>query len=299
MALPTGRIPVIKQGWLRALLFFIAYMGCLLLSGLLAGILMVVSGQAQPGSVVKNPLSDASLITWILIANALAGIVVAIVFRLFIDRRSLLSLGFSWRGREALVGFLLGPAILGVGTLILQATGHLHWTDITFQARDLFIGMGLLFITAVGEEVIFRGYLLNNLLESFHKWAALVITAALFAIVHVGNSSINAIALINLFAGGLILGINYIYTRNLWFSIFFHFSWNFFQGPVLGYEVSGLGLQSVLQQELSGPAILTGDHFGFEGSLIDTGLSVITIILLYLVFKSEPRFGGIKRIGRK
>ena len=28
---------------------------------------------------------------------------------------------------------------------------------------------------------------------------------------------------------GLFLGINYIYTRNLWFSIFFHFSWNFFQ----------------------------------------------------------------------
>jgi membrane protease YdiL (CAAX protease family) len=96
--------------------------------------------------------------------------------------------------------------------------------------------------------------------------------------VHLGNLHIDVIAVVNLLAGGFLLGINYIYTRNLWFSILFHFSWNFCQGSVLGYEVSGLGFQSLLQMEKNGNTLLTGGQFGFEGSVIATILLVIAIL---------------------
>ncbi len=279
--------PVIRQGWLRALVFFLAYIGCIFLGSLLAGMVIGVSAATQPGT--QQPSLYSRMVTGMVLINALLPIGLVILFRLLIDRRSLMSLGFDWRGREAATGLLLGPALLGIGSLVLYWTGNLRWTDAVFNGPDLFIGVGLMFIAAVGEEVVFRGYLFNNLMGSYKPMVALGISALLFSLMHTGNTGINAVAVINLVLGGLLLGINYLYTKNLWFSIFLHFSWNFFQGPILGYQVSGLGLQSLLQMELHGPALLTGDHFGFEGSIIDTTVSLIAVILLWWRFSKVDR----------
>ncbi len=221
-----------------------------------------------------------------IISSAIA-IALVIAFCRFIDHQPIKALGFAWPGyqQDALAGFCLAPAILGIGTLVLYFHNNLQWEDITFHARDLFIGLVFMIMIAVAEEMVFRGYLLNNLLQSFNKWVALSISAALFAILHGTNPGIGVVAMINLVLGGLLLGINYIYTRNLWFAIFLHFSWNFFQGPVLGYKVSGVGLQSLLQQNLQGDVLFTGGSFGFEGSIIDTFVTLMAILLLYMAYE--------------
>jgi hypothetical protein len=77
--------------------------------------------------------------------------------------------------------------------------------------------------------------------------------------------------------------MNYIFTKNLWFGIFFHFGWNFFQGSVLGYNVSGTGIEqgsSILQQTVIGEKFFTGGNFGFEGSVICTILSLAMFIII-------------------
>ena len=84
-----------------------------------------------------------------------------------------------------------------------------------------------------------------------------------------------------------LLGINYIYTKNLWFGILLHFSWNFFQGPLLGFEVSGLPLQSLLQHDIQGSELLTGGKFGFEGSLVATVLLTMAIVILAWVYEKK------------
>jgi membrane protease YdiL (CAAX protease family) len=142
---------------------------------------------------------------------------------------------------------------------------------------------------ALAEEIVFRGYILKNLMRSVNKWMALGISAILFAMAHWGNPGMTPVAAVNLLLGGLLLGINYIYTRNLWFAISFHFSWNFFQGPVLGYEVSGLPLHNVLQPDLKGPWWITGGSFGFEGSFITTCLFIAALLLLYTVYEARSR----------
>jgi membrane protease YdiL (CAAX protease family) len=142
-------------------------------------------------------------------------------------------------------------------------------------------------IVAIGEELVFRGYLLNNLMESLNKYIALVISAAVFALVHGTNPDITDLATLNLFLGGCLLGINYIYTRNLWFAILFHFTWNFFQGPVYGFKVSGLHLPGILQQELHGNPIFTGGAFGFEGSVVATVLCCSCLFLLFLAYEKK------------
>ena len=59
-----------------------------------------------------------------------------------------------------------------------------------------------------------------------------------------------------------------------------HLTWNFFQGPIFGFEVSGIESESIIKQSVTGNEILTGGSFGFEGSILAT--VGIIIMILYL-----------------
>ena len=142
-------------------------------------------------------------------------------------------------------------------------------------------------LIAIIEEVVFRAYILNNLLQSLHKWAALGVSAAMFTLAHASNPGISTVAIGNLLLAGALLGINYIYTRNIWFAVFFHFSWNFIQGPVLGYTVSGLQLQGILHPDLKGPWWVPGGSFGLEGSFITTCLLALALLFLYIIYEKN------------
>jgi uncharacterized protein len=281
---PGTITPLIKQGWLRAVLLFAAFISAGVLAGMAGGLFTLTSmGSAAFNQTLLNSVTLALFIF------ELVGIVLVICFRRYIDRRPVKSLGFQWQTfqPDALTGFCLGLALLGTGSLVLLASNNLEWTDAHFAPADLFIGLVLMIVIAFTEEMVFRGYILDNLMESMNKWAALGVSAALFTFVHGSNPGISFIAVINLALAGLLLGINFIYTRNIWFAICFHFSWNFLQGPVLGYEVSGLPLQSVLQPSLHGPWWVTGGSFGLEGSFVATGLLLFALLLLYAAYEKR------------
>jgi membrane protease YdiL (CAAX protease family) len=170
----------------------------------------------------------------------------------------------------------------------MMASGHLEWVDISFDPSSLFVSFGLMALIAFSEEMVFRGYILGNLLDSFaNKWVALLISGILFAAFHFTNPGTHTLAFVNLFLAGLLLGINYIYTRNLWFSFLFHLSWNFFQGPILGFRVSGLSLPTLLVAEPKGDLFITGGDFGLEGSILNTLVSVIALLVLALYFEKK------------
>jgi hypothetical protein len=246
--------PLIKYGWLRAIIYALA-------------IFAVAFFVRQ---------------YFILVACVF---LITFLCRRFLDGQSFTSLGFDWKHytNEAMLGLFTAIAILGVGTIILVALGYLKFIGVTFTT-DIFRELFFLFVVAFIEEIVFRGYLLNNLMQSTNKWIALLITAALFAAVHMGNPGANILPVINVFAAGMLLGVNYIYTKNLWFSILFHFAWNTFQGPVLGYDVSGLKMTTLIEQSMEGPTFITGGVFGFEGSIICLALIVLTGLLLAYAF---------------
>lgn len=267
-----------QHGWARALLFFIAYLGLYFLIALMAGFVFVLQEPAQSGKTGQQLTSTFYQVP-LLVVSALAAMGLAFVFRRQLDKQSIASMGFAWRGhqRDAWAGLLLGIVLLGTGSLVLYFSGHIDWQDMQLNVRALLTGLGLMVVTALCEEVIFRGYILNNLLQSMPVWWALGGSALLFAVTHLGNFHLNPIALANLLAGGTLLGCNYVYTRNLWFPVFFHFSWNFFQGPVLGYPVSGLELAPLWPMDRPGNVLLTGGDFGFEGSVLATVLMIMAI----------------------
>jgi uncharacterized protein len=272
--------PLIRAGWLRVTVFAI----CFLLVFIIASSLYYsVKGWLA--------LSDEAFFLGSFILSFSFFMLTVYIFRRVVDRNSFKSLGFQFKGfeRDIAIGLLLGIVLLGVESLILYFTGHLAWMEVHLHAVDLLSGLLLMILVAISEETVFRGYILNNLMQSMNKWVALGITALLFAVFHAGNPGITALALFNIFLSGLLMGLNYLYTKNLWFAIFFHFSWNFFLGPVLGYEVSGLPLNSLLEQNIEGPDWLTGGIFGLEGSILDGIFSVIAFAMLMAYYEKGER----------
>ncbi|HEY4149366.1 MAG TPA: CPBP family intramembrane glutamic endopeptidase [Chitinophagaceae bacterium] len=282
METPHNKKSLIHQGWLRALLFTLFYFLLLFLAGMVLQ-LILGNGDAQGNT------NGQFFIRFIV--NAALSVLAVWVFRTVIDRKSLMSLGlaFSKNGAHAGAGFFLGVLMVCGGTLVLSWTSHLEWTGSVFNGNDLFISLGLMAIVAVYEELVFRGYLLNNLMDSMNKWVALLISALLFALAHTGNPGFSFLPALNIFVAGLLLGVNYIYTRNCWFGILLHFSWNFFQGPILGYEVSGVHLQSLFQHDIKGSTWLTGGEFGLEGSIIALLVYLLALAGLVLVYEKKFR----------
>src|SRR5450755_1664385 len=258
--------PLIQSGWLRALLYTIIF-----LAGPLILKRFIVLG-------FNAPLNAMGIF--------LLTIIITCLFRLVIDRKSFISLGFKINGYlpNSIAGGMLAVFIVSACSLVLKGTGHLKWMDIIFDPRALFIAFGTIILVAVYEELIFRGYILSSLLDSFLKWPALLISALLFMIFH--WSSEGFFPLINTFIMGLIMGLNYTYTRNLWFSICFHIGWKFMEGPVMGYPDYG-SLQTLLQTSVQGDENATGGINGLEGSYILMAVSLISLLALYLFLQKK------------
>lgn len=168
--------------------------------------------------------------------------------------------------------------IIGLGTILLS-----FFSQIIVCKNDAPIGSTIIgFLTfsciAIAEELIFRGYILSNILSITNKITALLVSSIFFSVFHLFNVNVSFIGFANLFLLGILLGLLYYMTNHLWLSICLHLFWNFTQGTILGYAVSGLSVKSIFHIEQKGTEILTGGDFGYEGSIICTLLTTITIV---------------------
>ena len=126
-------------------------------------------------------------------------------------------------------------------------------------------------------------------MASMNKYWALVASALLFSAMHLGNDNTSLLSTANIFLARIMLGIYTIHKGNLWFPIAMHFTWNFFQGPILGFEVSGTKMESVVNQKVSGNPLITGGEFGFEGSLLLTIMMIASTIYIHIKYKNTER----------
>jgi len=166
-------------------------------------------------------------------------------------------------------GIAAGAALFCVVAAIAALSGAYRitgWGD----AGDLLVPLiGTAIMPAFMEELLFRGVLFRWIEEFGGSWAALIVSSALFGLVHSQNPGATwfssfAVAV----EAGLLLGGAYMLTRSLWMPIGLHAAWNFTQGPILGVPVSGNQVHGIFQAKLSGPAILSGGAFGLEASVI-------------------------------
>jgi hypothetical protein len=292
---PLALIPLIKTAWLRVMIYLLALMivACVVLASFIVG--------AHKGnfnvSGIRELMTGSNRAVIVLIFFILT-VLITYIFRRWIDRKTFISLGLELKDhtRDLISGASLALFIMCSSCLIIQATGHLKWMDFIFDPKFQFLAFGTIGLTALYEELIFRGYVLGNLLESFPKWLSLIISALLFMAFHWNATGF--FPLVNTLILGLITGMFYLYAQNLWFSICFHWAWKYMAGPILGFGDES-STQSLLQSSLLGDENITGGAAGLQGSLILTAVSLLCLVALYFTLqkklnpKSQPVQGQI------
>lgn len=175
----------------------------------------------------------------------------------------------------------------GLGLSLLL--GAVEVVGFLFSPISLLVSLLLYFFVAVTEEVIGRGFILGRMLDGgINKFVALFISAVLFSLMHLFNPNFAFVPFLNIMLAGCFLGASYIYTRNLCFPIALHWFWNWIQGSVLGYKVSGneFSNENLLILHFPEENLINGGTFGFEGSILCSLLLVLgTVIILRHYYK--------------
>ena len=270
----------------RVLLFFLVW-GILLAPGYLLVVGEGEGGQAELGPGTRLGLEALA---------ALAVLLAAWLLVRFVDRRGFVSLGFAGgrTGRDLLVGLALGAAMIALAVGLLAVAGWATTCSAAaFSWPVLALLGGALVCNSVTQEVLVRGYVLQTVEGRFGTAAALIVSSLVFVALH-GGAIVEGgpLPAINLLAAGLLLGLAYTTTRNLWLPIALHFSWNFLQGPLLGIAVSGQALDGGWRLlSLQGPTLFTGGRFGLEGGLAATVATVAAIVALIAAARGPTRSG--------
>lgn len=222
--------------------------------------------------------------TSVAIAGGIAMVVLMVLWSKIFEKK------WAWDqiGRKVpqnlLGGMGIGLIYFSVLTGIIALSGCYHIESVSWQ-NDIITSFFLYFIVACGEEVLFRGILFRMIDGRFGTWVALIVSGLLFGLMHIPNDNgtlWGAIAIA--IEAGLLLGAAYKLSGSLWFPIGIHWTWNFTQGSVFGFAVSGNEIgDSIIIPSVSGPDIITGGAFGPEASIFCVILgTLLTALFIYL-----------------
>lgn len=181
-------------------------------------------------------------------------------------------------------GFAAGAAIFSISALILALYGCFKIISVGCNAMQLVYALSYMLVIATCEEIIFRGILFRLIDARFGIWAALCVSALIFGFMHIMNPGATILSSIYIaIEAGILLGAAYKYTGTLWFPIGIHWAWNFFEGNIFGFPVSGRPFDiSLIRSQTDGPELLTGGSFGPEASLIIPLVCLsLAVFLLY------------------
>ncbi len=198
------------------------------------------------------------------------------------------SLGLTFHGgwlRDLVIGFAVGFGSLLIAVAIASKGLQFSFTTsgLMLTVRSLIASLMLLFVAALAEEAMFRGYGLQTLSRAKLAWLGVLLTSVPFGLAHLTNPNVvPGVTFANTALAGIWLAAAYLRTRSLWLPLGVHWSWNWALGWFFGLPVSGMNLTShpLLQGEDLGPKWLTGGSYGIEGGVACTiALTLVTIFL--------------------
>jgi len=232
-------------------------------------------------------LMSATGATLIVAAATALGTALSVwIMQRFFQGPSLLDLGLRRRPGwlpDTVIGLVLGPVMFLAILVVLLATGWASTGPGTIEAGTLLSAFVIYVLVAFSEEVFARGWVLQVLERGRGKVWAAVGSAVVFSILHAANPGFSVTALLGLFLAGLLFAQAYFVTRQLWLPIALHLSWNFSEGPLFGFPVSGMAAEGLLTVVPTGPEVVTGGPFGPEaGLVVIVGIAIASGALYWL-----------------
>jgi len=270
----------LRAGW-RILIFVFLF---ILTSRILSNVTLKVIGH----------LDKTAWSWWVargFVVIAASSVVVWIV-RKYVDKRTFISLGLRLDGlaiKDFFAGIMISGLMIGTILVIFLISGLLEFNEVSWSSSGIyaafeillwFFGIGL----AVGwsEELAFRGYLLQNMRDGMGMFWAVIISCILYGLLHMSNPNSTLLSGILIAVFGYLRIFGWLRSGQLWLSMGMHAGWDFFQGPLLGFTVSGMNTESFIKQTVSGPNWITGGSFGPEAGIVVIPVIIFGLVIMYL-----------------
>jgi len=219
------------------------------------------------------------------------------VARRWLDKKSFESLGLKL-SQQTLFDILAGIGItfiqmgfiyilmLGLGWLTFEGFAW-EFDPINVVITSVLIAFVVFIFVGWNEELLSRGYHLQTIASGTNLFWGVVLSSAVFGLLHLGNPNATWVSAAGIFFAGVYLAYAYIRTKQLWLSIGLHIGWNFFEGVVFGFPVSGLDIYALTRIQVTGPELWTGGAFGPEAGLIVLPSLLLGAGLIYWFTKSR------------
>lgn len=218
-----------------------------------------------------------------MLIQEIAFILTPVIIWKFFIKRPLSNMGLTpikrnWK--DFLIGLLFGIVSMALvfGALLLTGNTrvvswkpHFSWEQLIYLGIFIFVGFA--------EEISGRGYIMSALRQTQNLPVIILVSSIIFALLHSANSGMGLLPYINLTLVGVLFAYMFVKSGNIWMPIGYHITWNYFQGYVFGFKVSGTDTEGIISTVVDEANIFNGGAFGPEG-----GLYVTTVILLGLVF---------------
>lgn len=228
---------------------------------------------------------------WLDVFSYALGYVAALISLLllwkFLNKKKILDLGFGLFLINIIFGLLLGAISIAIIFFILLFTDNIELINTLSNPNfSTYSITYLIFFILVGlfEELVFRGYIMSTLADRGRRKVTIyMVSALIFGIAHLANQNVTLLGIFNIFLVGILFAYMYDKTQSMWTPIGYHITWNYFQGNVFGFPVSGTTPYGVYTIDVSsGNDLLTGGSFGLEGGLLATLMIIFGFICTYL-----------------
>ncbi|HCZ35294.1 MAG TPA: hypothetical protein DHV26_05140 [Cytophagales bacterium] len=270
-----------SSNWLRLFQFF----GIWILANIASYLILVIPFYSETIGITMEEYermgADDPLFTLLIYVSISVATLISFWFVKQKVEKESIDKFFKWNPRGFFTGSGLGFILILLCCLLMFAFNLVKPEYHSLKNLPFLILVFML--VAITEEIMFRGYILNNLTEKLSKNLAIILSSLIFSAFHFGNPHFGLIGFVNIFLSGALMAIVYLNSKDLWVPIGVHFTWNLTQA-VLGFAVSGRNDTGVFTLNyLSTSHYLTGGEFGIEGSLIVTVLTLIAIASCKLI----------------
>lgn len=223
-----------------------------------------------------------------------SGLILSVVFFWkVIDKKPISDIGITnikTGYKDLLKGLAFGAVSMIIVFVILLITKNIYFENNLLKPNldvSLITGLITFIFVGVNEELFCRGYCITVLNQSYNRYISIIWSAVIFSLLHSFNDNMSVISYLNLFLFAILAAYMFEKSKNICMCIGYHITWNYFQGSILGFQVSGQNILSMYNVDLSNNNIITGGGFGPEGGIIVTFVILLGILYVWKVYKPQ------------